>query len=243
MKEEVRELSASPAWLGKGHKRLQDSHECALGPFSWCVRAGIRGMRYVSTADTGMKTGNVERLQAPSTLEIALRSRERRTRVVCIAKCALLKGFLSAVCVSAVIPIPASSQRCLSPPCEGRCRAGFPPGWSDQGYSHSHGSFSSQEAEKRAESSSVSSKPGARRCSLFGEQRSDAGPHSTRPTPPDLPKGRACSGLGSPVPSVDAVSMTTGPSHGHCLVTGSQVYSPGKTAWGERCTGVRVIAQ
>lgn len=28
-------------------------------------------MWYVSTADTGMKTGNVERLQAPSTLEIA----------------------------------------------------------------------------------------------------------------------------------------------------------------------------
>lgn len=70
MKEGVRELSVSSAWLGKEHKRLCDSHESALGPFSWCVGAGIRGMWYVSTADTGMKTGNVERLQAPSTLEI-----------------------------------------------------------------------------------------------------------------------------------------------------------------------------
>lgn len=101
MKEGVRKLSVTPAWLGKGHKRLRDSHESALGPFSWCVRAGIRGMRYVSAADAGMKTGNAERLQALSTLEIAPAERwERRKRDICAAKCALLKDFLPAVCVS-----------------------------------------------------------------------------------------------------------------------------------------------
>lgn len=69
MKDRVRELSISPAWLRKGHERLQDSHASALGPFSWCVRAGIRGMQYVSISDTGMKTGNTERLQTPSMLK------------------------------------------------------------------------------------------------------------------------------------------------------------------------------
>lgn len=113
MKEGDGELSVSPAWLGKGHKRLQDSHESALGLFSWCVRAGIPGMRYVSTADTGMKTGNAERLQAPSTLEIAPAELwERRERGICAAKHPLLKGFLSAVRVSAMVPTPASPSVC-----------------------------------------------------------------------------------------------------------------------------------
>lgn len=71
MEEGVRQLSISPAWLGKGHEGLRDSHESALGLFSWCVRAGIRGTQCVSTADTGMKTGNVERLQALHMLETA----------------------------------------------------------------------------------------------------------------------------------------------------------------------------
>jgi len=133
MKEGVREFSVSPVWMEKGHERLRDSHESALGPFSCCVRAGIRGMWYVSTADTGMKTGNAERLQAPSMLEIApVELWERRKRVVCAAKPALLKGFLPVVRVSATLPISASSQGCsltrAGPQCEGRCRVVFPLG-------------------------------------------------------------------------------------------------------------------
>lgn len=98
MKGGVRELSASPAWLGKGHERLQDSHECALGPFSWCVRAGIPGMRYVSTADTGMKTGNVERLQAPSTLEIAPAELGEKEKSCLHCKLCSFEGFSVCQC-------------------------------------------------------------------------------------------------------------------------------------------------
>lgn len=205
-------------------------------------------MHYVSTADTGMKTGNVESLQAPSMLEIAPAELwERRKRLICASKCALLKGFLPAVCVSAMVPISASSQGCslprAAPRCEGSCRAGFPSGWSDQEYSHSHGSFSSQAGEKGAESSSVSSKPGARRYSQLGEPGNDPGVHSTCPSPPAFPKGRAYLGLGSPVPSVDGVSITAGASCGHGLVMSSQIFSSGKAAWEEGGTGLTAIAQ
>lgn len=72
-------------------------------------------MRYVSTADTGMKTGNMERLQAPSMLEIAPAELwERRKRVVCAAKCALLKGVLPAVCVSAMVQFLPAPRDALS---------------------------------------------------------------------------------------------------------------------------------
>lgn len=190
----------------------------------------------------------MERLQAPSTLEIAPAELwERRKRVVCAAQRAFLEGFLPAVRVSATLPISASSQGCslprAAPPFEGRCRAGFPPGWSDQEYSHSHGSFSSQAGEKGAERSSVSSKPGARRCSQLGEQGSYPGAHSTCPSPPAFPKGRTCTGLSSPIPSVDGVSITAGASYGHGLLTGSQMCSSGKAAWEEGCTGLTAIAQ
>lgn len=190
----------------------------------------------------------MERLQALITLETAPAELwERRKKVICAAKSALLKGFLPAVRVSAEVPISASSLGCslprAAPWCERKRRAGFPLGWSDQEYSHSHGSFSSQASEKGAESSSISSKPGTRRYPQFGEQGNDPGAHSTQTSPPAFPKGRACTGLGCPIPSVDGVSITAGASYGHGLVTGSQMCSSGKAAQEEGCTGLTAIAQ
>jgi len=105
------------------------------------------------------------------------------------------------------------------------------------------GSFSSQAGKKGAEISSISSKSGARKFSQLGEQGNDPGSLSTCPTPPAFPRGRACTGLGSAVPSVDGVSVTAGASYGHGLVMGHQMCLSGKAAWEEGCTGLTAIAQ
>lgn len=146
-----------------------------------------------------------------------------------------------------MLPTSASSQGCslprAAPWCEGRCRAGSPPGWSNEEYSHSRGSFCSWAGKKGVESFYFSSKPGARRYSQPGEWGNAPGAQSTHSSPPAFPKGRACMVLGSPIPSVGGVSITTGASYGHGLVMGSQMCSFGKAACEEGCTGLTAIAQ
>lgn len=70
--------------------------------------------------------------------------------------------------------------------------------------------FSCPASVKGAESSPVSSKPGARRYSHLREQGNDPGTLTTSPSTPAFPKGTA---LGSPIPSVDGVSITAGASY------------------------------
>lgn len=129
MKDRIRELSISPAWLRKGHERLQDSHASALGPFSWCVRAGIQGMQYVSISDTGMKTGNTRGCRHPACSSPCSALGEKQKRVGSTETRILQKGFLPAVHVSATLPLSPSSQMCsltrAAPLHVGRCRLGL----------------------------------------------------------------------------------------------------------------------
>lgn len=59
-------IASTQSNQGKGMEGSRVPMDLPLGPSSWCVRTGILRMPHVSIADTGMETGNAQRLLTTS---------------------------------------------------------------------------------------------------------------------------------------------------------------------------------